>query len=172
MSSIFPWQPKPNSPDPLSCTPCQQLPATNSPQGHLGVWASQGSNSDDNERHLVRLVQKQIFLGRDFLQESEPAHMAAFSNPALHTMASKGTWCWWPSLFKTSGTAYQPSCSKSLDQICSLFYFTINIYKALYMGICILCSWFCWEKKEKKKGIKKCSPLLCHGKTCGNVNLL
>lgn len=56
-----------------------------------------GSNSNGSEGHLARLVQKQIFLGRDFLQESEPLHVAPSSNPVLHTMASRGTWCWWPS---------------------------------------------------------------------------
>lgn len=158
MSSIFPWQPKPSSPHPLICTPCQQLPVTSSPRGHRSrSWsepqrsaiAMLGSNSNGSEGHLARLVQKQIFLGRDFLQESEPLHVAPSSNPVLHTMASRGTWCWWPS--PSSKPYAQPSCSKSQDQPCSLFYFTINIYTALYMGICILCSWFCWEKKGKKK---------------------
>lgn len=80
-------------------------------------------------------------------------------------------------LFKTSGKIHCPACFVNKDQICCLFYFTVNIYTVLHISICIFL-FLIFLGKEKKKMLPasmswenmwKCKPAV-GSRRSGNLN--
>lgn len=54
-------------------------------------------------------------------------------------------------LFKISAKIHHPACFVNKDQICCLFYFTVNIYTVLHISICIFLFLIFLGKQGKKR---------------------